>query len=300
MASLATHPPVPSTEKDYDVSVIVPAYNAAATIGEQLAALQSQRTAHRFEIIVADNGSTDHTRAITEASHGPCAVRFIDASAVRGSAHARNAGARVARGQVLAFCDADDVVAAGWLDALVAELQTADIVGGRLDIDHINAPQFAAARPRTMTSTLNRAGGFLPFVPTGNFAVRRSTLEALGGLNESYIRSHDVEFSWRAQIAGLTLGYAPNAVVHYRYRATGSATLRQAILAGRASAQLFADYRRHGAPGRGPMTTIRSWWWLLSRAPLSLHGARRIVWIRRLGEAIGRLRGSVRFRVRYL
>jgi len=122
------------------VSVVIPVFNAAATIAEQLAALGRQTYAGEWEIVVADNGSTDDTAAIVDAYRSELpALRVVDASARSGPAFARNTGARLARGDFIAFCDADDVVADRWLEALVVASTAFDVVTGIEDAERLNS-----------------------------------------------------------------------------------------------------------------------------------------------------------------
>ncbi|HEY4573152.1 MAG TPA: glycosyltransferase family A protein, partial [Thermoanaerobaculia bacterium] len=101
------------------LSVVIPCLNAAATLGVQLAALTRQSWPGGWEVIVADNGSTDGSREIVESYRGRLpGLALVDASDRRGQAHARNLGAAAATGDALLFCDADDEVAPGWMEAL--------------------------------------------------------------------------------------------------------------------------------------------------------------------------------------
>jgi glycosyltransferase involved in cell wall biosynthesis len=98
---------LPETDADL-VSVVIPAYNAAATLDETLQSVRSQ-THRALEIIVVDDGSTDDTRAIAER-HAAVDNRvqvFTQDNA--GVAAARNAGWRRARSHLIAFVDADDL-----------------------------------------------------------------------------------------------------------------------------------------------------------------------------------------------
>ena len=89
------------------VSVVVPAYNAAATIGRAIASALAQ-TVPPLEIVVVDDGSTDNTAAIAE-SFSDTRVRFLRLSSNRGPAAARNRGLDEACGAWIAYLDADDV-----------------------------------------------------------------------------------------------------------------------------------------------------------------------------------------------
>jgi glycosyltransferase involved in cell wall biosynthesis len=288
------------TPTDPDVTVIVPAYNAATTITEQLEALRSQQTSFSFEVIVADNGSTDLTAKIV-AGHmfdWP-GLRLIDASTRRGSAHARNEGAKAALGAALAFCDADDVVEPQWLRHLVEPLTATRIVFGSLCVNAINDSDVARWRGAPHASTITSEDSTRSFAPSGNMAIFRPTYLELGGMDEDYPKSHDVEFSFRARAAGIELHPAPDAVVHYRYRSTLRGAFHQAFRGGRASAQMYSQYRDATAP-RGVATVGRSYWWLVTRAPQLSRRDRRGLWVSALGGACGRVAGSVKYRLWYL
>lgn len=97
------------------LSVIIPCCNATATLGAQLASIAAQAYDSPWEVLVADNGSSDDSRAIalSYAASIP-SLRVIDASGKRGAAHARNMGAAAATGTFLLFCDADDEMAPGY------------------------------------------------------------------------------------------------------------------------------------------------------------------------------------------
>jgi GT2 family glycosyltransferase len=288
------------TPPDVDVTVIVPAYNAEATIAEQLAALQRQQTALDFEVIVADNGSTDLTAEIVaeHMSDWP-ALRLVDASSRRGSAHARNEGAKSALGAALAFCDADDVVEPLWLQRLVEPLTATRVVFGSLRVDSINDSHVARWRAAPHASTVTSEDSARSFAPSSNMAILRSTYLELGGMDEDYPKSHDVEFSFRARAAGIELHPAPGAVVHYRYRSTLRGAFHQAFRGGRASAQMYSQYR-HTNARRSAAAAGRDYWWLVTRVPLLLRRDRRGLWVSALGRACGRLVGSVKHRVSYL
>lgn len=284
-----------------DVSVVVPAYNAEEFITDQLEAILAQRCSSRFEVVVADNGSSDGTVAVVQGlMRENSELSLVDASNVPGSAHARNVGVAEAMGAVIAFADADDVVDVGWLEAIVGSVCAGVIVTGPLLVDEINPTEVAGWRPKRAAGGLNTALGFLPFAPTSNLGILRDDYMRLDGLRENYPKSHDVEFSWRAQLSGMSLHFDDSQRIHYRYRSTLSGVFRQAVRGGRASAQLYSDYREHGLRAHTARQVLLDLRWLITRVPFVFVKWRRGIWIRRFGEACGRAIGSIKFRVLYL
>jgi glycosyltransferase involved in cell wall biosynthesis len=282
------------------ISVIIPVHNGADTIAEQLAALASQTYAGEWEVILADNGSTDGTKKIAElwASRLP-RLLIIDASERAGSSFARNVGAEHASGDFLAFCDADDIVVPDWLSSLAAAARDYDAVTGRQEARWVNTVAVQSWRPPRRTS-LNNSRAFLPYAPSNNLGVWAAVFDETGGFNEDYPQSHDVEWSWRAQLASFTLGFAEGAVVHYRYRTSARGISRQAFRSGVDASRLYSDYRSRGLKHPPLTRVLRTWAWLPSHILYLLSPLRRGIWIRRAGEAAGRAAGSIKFHVLYL
>ena len=293
--------PRPERSSPRLVSVVVPVRNGAATIAEQLHALAGQEYPGAWEVLVADNGSSDATVTIVEAWRARLpGLRIVDASGAAGPGRARNCGAQHAAGDFLAFCDADDVVAREWLAALVAEAPRFDIVTGPLDGTAINTAAVASSRP-PRAAGIPSSGRFLPFAPSGNLGVWADVFSRTGGFDDAYAQCEDVEWSWRAQLDERgTIGFAPDAVVRYRYRSEPAAIARQAFGRGFASARLYRDYRARGMKRPSPLDAARTWLWLVVRIGALASPARRGTWIRRFSEAAGRFWGSVRHRVVFL
>jgi glycosyltransferase involved in cell wall biosynthesis len=279
------------------VSVVVPAHNAAATIGEQLEALSRQVYPGPWEVVVADDGSRDDTARIVSGRQS----RFPQLSLVRvrgrhGANAARNTGIRAARGEFILGCDADDVVAPGWLRAMAEALQRFDGVGGGLDEDTINPPEVMRWTPRTTEPW--RPARFLPWPVGANYGVRRAVWQALGGFDESWVRGGtEVEFFWRLQLASFQLGFAPDAMVLYRRRSTQIGLLRQFFWYGYGCARLYRTFRAAGMPRFGSVAPPGHWLGSLMWGIRGRGGGRvaSFVWI---AFRIGLLAGSIRFRVR--
>jgi glycosyltransferase involved in cell wall biosynthesis len=282
------------------VSVVVPAFNAARSISEQLSALASQDYPGEIEVVVADNGSTDGTGDIVRAyASSMPGLRLVRAAGRQGAAHARNVGTRAATGEIIAYADADDRVRPDWLRHHVEALGTKAFVAGRMDqASLVNQGRHSASRAFAWTC-LPVNHDFLPWGFGGNLSIRRPAFEASGGWDESYPAVNDVPFCWRVQLAGYPLSYEPDAVVEYRARESLRGLMRQHRNFGRQNARLYRDFRIHGARCGGPAVAVRRWASLVVRTPELVLGppAARATWLKRLAFRLGCIEGSVRSRV---
>ena len=286
------------------VSVVIPVFNPGGLLREQLEALaRQQRFPESWEVVLADNGCTDGSLGVIGEFDQRIALRVVDASARRGPAHARNRGAYEARGQWLAFCDSDDVVAADWLVHLWAARLHANLVTGSCDVTLLNEPALLKARggPEYGRTLLDGPCRFLPFAASGNLIVRRDTFISLGGWDEGLPYCEDVDFSWRAQLRGLTLSFAPEAVIHYRLRGSPFELFTQMRRYKAAEVLLYLRYRAAGATRSGVREALGRFWWIVSRSPyVALNRERRMLWWSIAGTIAGRAQGSVQHRVVYL
>ncbi len=157
------------------LSVVLPVKNGLPWLREQLKALTRQRCCLAWEIIVANNGSTDRPEELVkEFAANDQRITLVDASHVNGPAATRNVGAQYARGCILTFCDADDVVHPGWVESWVYTLAYADLTGGLFDNSPLNdtAPPLP---PTLRPPPTRRQFGFLDATGSGNMAVPDAT-----------------------------------------------------------------------------------------------------------------------------
>jgi glycosyltransferase involved in cell wall biosynthesis len=191
------------------VSVVIPARDAAATIGATVAGLAAQKTP-ADQVIVVDDGSTDATVALAEQSS---VVTDVIRGAGEGPGAARNTGAAAANGDVIAFLDADCVPQAGWLRAGLEALESADLVQGRT-----TPPPGEPVGPFDRTLWVIAPWGLFE---TANLFVRRDLFERLGGFEpwlspaRSKELAEDVWFGWRAVRSGARTAFCDDALVHH-------------------------------------------------------------------------------------
>ena len=199
------------------LSVIIPCLNSAKTIGTQLSALANQHWPEPWEVIVADNGSSDGMQEIVEQYKDRLTVlRIVDASDRRGAAHARNVGTRHATGDALLFCDADDEVAPGWLSAMGSALKKHDFIASRLEAEKLSEP-WALAAGRCPQQTGLQEYKYPPYLPhagASGLDVKRRVYETVGGFDESWGQLEDTNLCWEVQLAGTELHFVPDALVH--------------------------------------------------------------------------------------
>ncbi len=282
------------------ISVVIPVRNGGSTIAEQLDALASQHYDGDWEVVVADNGSNDSTRAVVDSFRGLHRLRVVDAGQQPGASHARNIGAANASGNDLLFVDADDRVAQGWLSAMASGLEEADAVSGRTQRFYIrrDGRESFAEQPTEPLRTLDAS--FLPFAPSGNCGVRKSVFEALGGFDIAFRVCEDDDFFWRLQLAGYSLVGAPGSLVHVRDRSSTLGSVRQIFDRGRYQALLYKRYGPAGLSRRSAPRALGDLGRTALRVPTRMrsHYGRRLS-VAQLALFAGRLYGSVLERVRY-
>jgi glycosyltransferase involved in cell wall biosynthesis len=209
-----------------DVSVVVSTRNRAEVLGNCLRALAGSRTTVTFEIIVADNGSSDGTRGIVEdvAKTCPVPLRYVWEPR-QGVSYGRNAGIARAAGKIVAFTDDDIQVSSDWVErlhGLFEQHPDVECIGGAvLPIWAQPPPDWLDAKHWSPLSVTDH--GSAPFVidashprclPTSNLAFRRAVFDRIGGFSGDFPRAQDHELQLRFWLSGGRQLYSPSLVVH--------------------------------------------------------------------------------------
>ncbi len=215
------HAPAEEQRELPSVSVVVPVRDSPEDLRRCVAALLAQDYPEDLlDIVVADNGSARPPQGIL-----PRTPRLQVLSEPRpGSYQARNAALAVARGEVIAFTDADCTPHPTWVRRGVAALDTApaaDAVGGAVHL------VFAGGRPRTGAEWYEYLHAFPQedyvrrgFSVTANLLTRRTVVDRIGLFDTTLESGGDAEWGRRLVAQGGHLRYAPSAVVDHPARAS--------------------------------------------------------------------------------
>jgi GT2 family glycosyltransferase len=178
------------------LSFIVPVRNDADRLRECLESIRRATAAIESEIIVADNGSSDGSVDVARAA-GARVLEMPD----RRVSELRNAAARFAGAPLLAFVDADHEIDPAWSETALRGLDEPAVVA-------VGAPYRAPADGTWVQRMYDRFRRHRPgsrvvdWLPSGNFAVRRSSFESVGGFDTTLETCEDVDFCQRLRRQG--------------------------------------------------------------------------------------------------
>ena len=170
------------------ISIVIPAYNEEALLAATLHAVRisADATGVPYEVIVVDDGSTDRTAEVARTG----GARVVSVS-LRQIGAARNAGAKVATGELLVFVDADTLITPAVLGGAVAAVNAGAVGGGSAARVESNEPRWGPpliAFASWLMRTAGWAAGCFIFVRTDVF-------NRVGGFDERYFASEEIHLS---------------------------------------------------------------------------------------------------------
>jgi glycosyltransferase involved in cell wall biosynthesis len=283
------------------ISIVIPTRNRPDALDACLAALARQTLSpDLFDVFVVDDGGSVELGDVVDR-HRESLRMTLSRRSHAGPAAARNAGAELAQGKVLAFTDDDCIPEPDWLAAITAAAGRfpGSIAGGRTENALVSNPSSEASQSviAYMYADGLRRTGELPFVTSNNLALDRGLFEALGGFDESFpdAAAEDRDLSARCKAGGGSLVYAPAAVVRHAHPLDPRSLLRQYVAYGR-GARLLSRSRPggHDAPG----TRSPAFYTGMLVAPYRRHPPGRavlvssLVALTQIGTAIGWATGN--------
>lgn len=277
-----------------EVTVVIPAFNADATIAAQLDALAHQVGAPPFEVVIADNRSTDGTAATARRWAGafPCGLRVVGAPARQGVSHARNRGCQEARAEHILICDADDRVQPNWVREMARAVQKSPVVGS-------DSVPVVGGVEQAQESGLHTVFGSVDYVLCGALGIHRWAWAEVGGFDESFPAGHeDVDFCRRLTAHGHRLHPVHSTAILYTQRPDARGQARQAFHYAQGRMLLWTRLAETGV--RPPVSFTGSVREALQETATALWGWRRGnagAGAHELGWAWGTVAGHLRYRV---
>lgn len=276
-------------------SIIIPHLNGRHHLDDCLQSLRRQ-TCQEFEVILADNGSTDGTQAYLR-EHYP-EVRLLELGHNRGFTGACNAGWRAAQGEFIILLNNDTEVTPTWLEAVLDAFRRHPEVGSvaskmrlfdRRDYLHTAGDYYRIDGIPGNRGVWQKDEGqfdqeeYVFSACGGSAAFRQTMLAEIGFLDDDFFFScEDVDMGWRANLAGWRVLYVPTAVLYHKLKATGG-HVTGSYYDGRNF--LYLIWKNY------PTSLLRRYWPLIARAQLAITQAALQQW--RGAAARARLRGQL-------
>lgn len=233
------------------ISIVIPTRDRPDALDACLAALAEQTLSpERFEVVVVDDGGAAGLEDAVDRHRDSLHIS-LNRRAHAGPAAARNDGARVAQGKVLAFTDDDCLPDPGWLAAIATAVERSpgSIVGGRTEnalVSNLCSEASQSVIAYMYANALRRTGE-LPFVTSNNLALDHELFDTLGGFDASFreAAAEDRDLSARCTAMGGSLVYVPAALVRHAHPLEPRSLLRQYVAYGR-GARLLSQSRQGG------------------------------------------------------
>jgi len=210
------------------ISIIIPVRDGESTVEKCLLSIKGLNyPKEKMEVIVIDDGSRDRTPEILKKINDIIVIRTSGI----GPSNARNIGIKKAKGNFIAFTDADCMVDKDWINELLKGFKDENIVGvGGNQLSPLDEVSFGR-KVQNFLKAMGFLGGYMKSAkdmvkvkhnPLCNSMYRKTVFETVGYFEEHLWPGEDVEFDYRIRKRGLKLVYNPQAIVyHYRTDSLG-------------------------------------------------------------------------------
>lgn len=207
------------------ISIVIPVKDRAGELQRCLTSLANLRyPQEKLQVIVVDDGSSDDSPLVARQFR---ALLVPSGGIGRGPAAARNVGASLASGEILAFIDSDCSASQEWLNELIPAFnnQSMAAVGGQVDG---MCTESAVDRYESIMSSLSlgvrertgSGGNDTFYLPSCNLLVRRTAFRSAGGFKDEMHVGEDVDLTWRLRDKGWTISYLPTGNVLHEHRSS--------------------------------------------------------------------------------
>ena len=269
------------------ISIVIPVLNGTTVLPTQLRCLEQQDFSQEWEVVVADNGSTDDiATVIADWADRLPNLRLVRAGSFPGDGYAKHVGAMMARSERIAMCDADDLVSRSWVRAMYEGLDHDPMVTGP-----VRMVPFEAGLSDTVLFDDHESYSHhppqhrgQPYAPGCNCGFRAEALPE--GYAADYVTAGDGATSFRARLLGYEVAWCPDARILRRRRPDGRQSLQRSVASGVGLAKLDREFAGRLWPPRRPRLLRRSAWVLL-HVPELLREPGRGRWSYEVGALIG-------------
>jgi len=228
------------------VSIIIPVRDRPEEISACLQSLQGLNyPREKMEVIVVDDGSSDHTAAIAATF----SIKLIGNEKSLGPAACRNRGAEMAKGDILAFLDSDCLASPDWLRQIAPCFCLPGIggIGGfvagyyqKTAVDRYEGAFSSLNMGQRLLFDQDDASSF--YVPSCNLFVRNAVFREVNGFQPQLQVGEDVDFCWRMRQSGHHLLYLPQGVVYHKHRSRLVRMLGRRFDYGTSEANLYRSH----------------------------------------------------------
>lgn len=225
------------------ISIIIPCLNEEKNIGKCIDSIKNQKYSGELEVIAVDNDSVDDTAKIIKEKG--VILAYAENS---GPAATKNAGVKLAKGDIIVFIDADCIAHSEWLTNMIMPFSDSSVgcVAGEIfSFEPKTEIEKFLIQKKHLSQSVNISHPFLPYAATANAAYRKEVFEHIGLFDESLLIGEDADMSWRMQLdTNYKLRYLYQAAVYHPHETRIKTLFKQKQRHAYGAVALYKKYRR--------------------------------------------------------